>query len=230
MSIKAIGFELDGVLYDRKFLYSKIFLEAQKNIKRLDVSFDDFYFMLRRQSNIEYEAFFKGVKSKKDYKINRIIQTYKFFGKEISLEEAQKINDYYKIFREEIKLTEKAVYLLEYLKEDRYKIFILTNGSYEDQLLKMKILGLDKFIPEDRWYISEGIGFSKPDKEAFSFIEEQLDTQAKKIMYIGENLRNDIIGPARLNWTTLFYGMKNSYEFRTVGPTIHDLLEVKEYL
>ncbi|MGK9326304.1 HAD family hydrolase [Aerococcus urinaeequi] len=230
MTVKVIGFEVDGILYDRKGLYRKIYEEAQQSISKLDVSFDDFYFMLRRQSNIEYEAFFRNEKSKAEYKLDRIIQTYKFFGTMIGFEEAKVFNDYYLKYIEEIKLNDNALNLLSYLADKKYTLFILTNGSYEDQLKKLRILELDQIIPEKNWYISEKIGYSKPDKDVFDFVEEELGYQGKKIMYVGDNLRNNIIGPKRLDWKTLFYGMMNSYEFRTGRPTIYDLIEVKEYL
>ncbi|XJS10897.1 hypothetical protein ACF3NG_01135 [Aerococcaceae bacterium WGS1372] len=40
-------------------MYQNIFEEAQNSIKKLDVSFDDFYSMLVRQSIIEYDAFLR---------------------------------------------------------------------------------------------------------------------------------------------------------------------------
>lgn len=204
MSIQAVGFDLDDTLYSRERIYQHIFEIMQSSVVKINYSFKAFYSVFQKYSEIEYEQFISRQKSRLAYKNDRVIRTYQHFGKSISLDEAIIFNGLYFYFYEAIEPRDGAVQLLAMLKEKGYQLFVLTNGPVEDQMRKLRHLKMETFIPSDHWFISDGINCTKPDPEIFQYVQQALDLKGEEILYIGDDLNNDILGPQELNWHTIW--------------------------
>ena len=179
MVIKAIGFDLDDTLYDRSEYYKKIFNIMSQSIVDSDVDFKEFYHCFQFFSDLEYEKFIQGKKSKKDYQIDRVIETYRHFDTLISREDAIIFDALYLYYREELVYREYAENLLARLKEEGFYLFILTNGASEDQRNKLRKLSISKYIPEERWFVSDELGTTKPESEIFKIVEEKFNSVVK---------------------------------------------------
>lgn len=90
--------------------------------------------------------------------------------------------------------------LLEELKKQGYRNYIITNGASRVQEKKLKKSGIRDLA--DGIFISENIGFHKPAKEFFDYCLEEIaketgesvETVRKKCLVIGDSLSSDIAG------------------------------------
>lgn len=75
----------------------------------------------------------------------------------------------------------------------KYKLYIITNGEPKVQYPRLNKVDILKFF--DGIFISEEIGFSKPNKEFFEYIEKQIPGFKKEeAIVIGDSLTSDIKG------------------------------------
>lgn len=204
MAIKAVGFDLDDTLYNRSDFYRHVYDVMQTTVIPLEVSFEEFYEVFQRYSDEEYELFIRRKKDKKSYKNDRVIHSYQYFGKKITEEVAIIFNSLYLYYRDQLTFRPGVSECLKYLLKQNMQLFILTNGPSVDQRQKLQQLDLSRWIPEEHWYISDEIGFSKPDEELFRFVENKLSLESQEILYIGDHLENDVWGANRVGWDSLY--------------------------
>lgn len=121
-----------------------------------------------------------------------------------------------------------AVELLKYLS-GKYKIFVASNGPYEQQIQRMKLAGMDAYM--SGYFVSEKIGHSKPSKEFFDVCFEETHVKsAGEMIMIGDSLSADIQGAHR-------YGIKTCWLDRSCTGTencadyvVNNIDEIKEIL
>lgn len=74
---------------------------------------------------------------------------------------------------------------------------LLTNGPSDGQRNKINSLGLCKYI--QKIFISSEIGVSKPKKEAFELVLDDLGLKSSEAIMIGDSLETDIQGAKNSN-------------------------------
>jgi putative hydrolase of the HAD superfamily len=72
----------------------------------------------------------------------------------------------------------------------RKAVAILTNGSTRNQRAKLSAAGLSHV----RAFVSEEMGFEKPDPQAFAFALEALSVQADGCLFVGDDPDRDVAG------------------------------------
>lgn len=83
-------------------------------------------------------------------------------------------------------------------------IYIVTNGLTKSQRGRMKISPASKYIR--KMYVSEEIGFAKPDKRYFDFIFADLDIEDRsKAVIFGDSLTSDMQGGKNAGIKTCLY-------------------------
>lgn len=83
-------------------------------------------------------------------------------------------------------------------------IYIVTNGLTKSQRGRMKISPASKYIR--KMYVSEEIGFAKPDKRFFDFIFADLDIEDRgKAIIFGDSLTSDMQGGKNAGIKTCLY-------------------------
>lgn len=227
VSYQAIGFDLDDTLYDRCEIYRKIFTVMQAAVTHLEVDFETFYPIYLDYSDAEYELFIRHGKEKEAYRNDRVIATYKYFGKNINQDAAITFNALYLYFRDELELRPGVKMLLNYLKQQEIKMFILTNGPSVEQRNKLHQLKLEEWIPASCWYISDELGYSKPDVDIFKLVERDLDVE--NILYIGDDYYNDIIGAQSVGWKS-FHLAKQVTKYSLATQTVGNFDEILSVL
>lgn len=209
MRVKAIGIDLDDTLYDRYQIYKNTFKIMESTIIETSISFEKFNDIFQKYSIIEYDLFINGNKERNAYKIDRVRSTYKDLGHDLTTDQTIIFDALYEYYRNEITLRSKVIDVIKYLKEKEYDMFILTNGPSKDQRNKIETLGLNKFIPENRIFISDEINCSKPDEEIFKHVERSLSLQGREILYIGDHLENDVMSCAARSWNPIYFNVNN---------------------
>lgn len=83
---------------------------------------------------------------------------------------------------------------------ERYSIAILTNGGVCTQQAKIRSLLLDEVFPRNQVFISEEIGFAKPDRRAFDFVANALGVPASECLYLGDSEEIDVVPARSAGW------------------------------
>lgn len=149
----------------------------------------------------------------------RFIQFGKEIGRSISKDEALEINTYY------LSLLGKAAFpidgaetFLKKLLERNYPLYVITNGNARVQHERLDALGYKKYFKQ--LFISEEIGYNKPDKEYFSLVMSGIGcTSPRDCVVIGDSLTSDIIGGIDAGMDTCWYNPKGKENRIGVQPT-----------
>jgi putative hydrolase of the HAD superfamily len=91
-----------------------------------------------------------------------------------------------------IELFEDAVDTIRRLRANGIKIGILTNGPSELQRRKLRLIGIEDEV--DAVAISEELGVSKPDAEAYEKAVAMLGLEAGEVAMVGDHVVNDVAG------------------------------------
>lgn len=117
-------------------------------------------------------------------------------------------------------LIDGAETVLTYLKK-RYHLYVVTNGFSETQNMRMADSGLARYFEHS--FISEEVGYQKPQKEFFDFCFSHMDScDRERTLIIGDSLKSDIQGGNNAGIDTCWYNPK-----RLPGdPQIHVDMEI----
>jgi 2-haloalkanoic acid dehalogenase type II len=91
-----------------------------------------------------------------------------------------------------IELFEDAVETIRGLRARGLKIGILTNGPSELQRRKLRRIGIEDEV--DAVAVSEEIGASKPDPQAYERAVAMLGLEADEVAMVGDHVVNDVAG------------------------------------
>ena len=127
-----------------------------------------------------------------------------------------------------VALVPNTMEVLSYLKEKKYNIHLITNGFLEVQSIKMEASGLDKMI--DNSFVSEVVGFKKPDHRIFHHAMEKVGASLKECVMIGDDLSVDIIPAQEIGMTHIYFNRKKISHNEKLDYEIKDLIEIKEIL
>lgn len=227
MGIKAIGFDLDDTLYDRGDYYRHIFDLMESTVAKSGVDFDTFYKTFQHYSDIEYEKFIRQGKSNDDYKIDRVIDTYKALGLSVGKEVGIIFNALYLYYRDKIEYRKNSESLLQALNDVGYDLFILTNGPSDGQRKKLNHLNIQTYIDETRWFISDEMNSSKPDEKIFKMVEESMGYSGSEILYIGDNYVNDIVGSREVGWQSILLDV---HQHQGISPDTVKIKSMEEVM
>lgn len=118
--------------------------------------------------------------------------------------------------------------LLNELKQQGYKLAVVSNGGHATRLTILQGLGFSHFF--DEIVSSELVGISKPNPEIFLYTSQKLDIAPEHCLFIGDHPVNDIQGAicAGMNalWLQGFHDLEVSQEI----ARIQSLAEIKQFL
>lgn len=161
----------------------------------------------------------------------RLIETLKRFDINIGKKEA---NDYFHLFFERLLMKIKPnPDINAFLKElkSTYNIGIITNGKIKEQTLKIEKLRLNEVFQSNQIFISEEIGFEKPQVEAFHIPLSSYKTAPEQALFIGDSWNNDIKGAISAGMSAIWINLKGE---RTTSiqhkplKTVEDILELND--
>ena len=127
-------------------------------------------------------------------------------------------------------LLDGALYLCQRLKEEGYKVYIITNGVAVTQRKRLKRSGLDRFL--DGLFVSEDIGTQKPFPEFFDFVFEHIEEKDKsKIIVVGDSYSSDIAGACGAGLDCVWFnkGKEKNINSLPVTKEIESLGELFEF-
>tara|TARA_Y100000591_G_C21789113_1_gene675549 strand:+ start:58 stop:717 length:660 start_codon:yes stop_codon:yes gene_type:complete len=181
---KSIIFDLDDTLYYEVDFLKSAFSEISQIVSdEISVDSSSIYrkMIKAHKKNINV---FTSIKSRYQFSlsIEDLIQCYRNHVPLIYLD----------------KKTEEVLYKL---KDDNYRMGLLTDGRSVQQRNKIKSLKLDRFFKE--YLISEEFGSEKPCLDNYLFFSKHAFVECSQFYYVGDNIKKDFISPNSLGWTTI---------------------------
>ena len=190
-NIKAIGFDVDGTLYNTPDAMSvevaKILIE--KAAKELSRDPDDLA--------EEY------IKRRDEYRSNtKTLNSFGLDGEKIF----QQVWDGIAI-EKYVTPDSKLVEMIKKLNQ-KYQIFLISNGTGSQVERKLTYLGLDYKDFDPRIYCYDQ-GWMKPDPQPFLAAIESLDMRPDEIVYVGDREDIDIEGAQAVGMKAIYVGGKS---------------------
>lgn len=222
-NINAIIFDWDNTLFDFKGHWERAHQKA-------------FGEMIAQKGNLDYGSFITTYKyfdemlweklllqeiNLDQLRVQRLILTLQKF--EIPCSEAFAQNFFDKFFADLLANIRPVPDLLENIQALKldFDCFILTNGKSAEQREKILKAGFIDVMP---FYISEEIGFEKPDKKAFTYLLERENLSPQSTLMVGDSLTNDILPAKQLGLTTAYIGTKKTNEADFSFENISDFM------
>lgn len=227
MKIQHVFFDLDHTLWDFEKNSALTFQEILPAAK-VSVAIDSFL-NVYIPINFSYWKKYREEKvTKKELKYLRLKET--FDALKISVEDKvihhlsdeyiAKLPNYNHVF-------DGTFEILKYL-QNKYQLHIITNGFEEIQTKKMKKSGIHDFF--DVIITSESVGVKKPNKKVFEYALNKVNANASHCIMIGDNLEADIEGALNCGIKAIHFNSENSNTIPKNITSIHNLLDLKEYL
>ena len=185
--------------------------------------------MLRTYSGINakyWQKLEKNELTKPEILIGRFHEFFESIGVEKNI--AEDFNrDYQVALGDYIEFVDRAEEIL-LMQKGKYILAAVTNGTKVAQEKKLHLSGLDKVF--DAIFISEDVGFEKPNKEFFDYVFERLGIKEKKeVLIIGDSLSGDMKGGYDAGIDTCWFnpsgkpnilGIPVTYEIDELGKLI----------
>lgn len=169
-----------------------------------------------------------GLVKREELILLRFIEFFKLFNKEISLEEAKKVNDlYFNYLSSKAFVIPDAKEVLVSLRK-RYKIYLITNGVKRVQDKRLSLIPDIKECFEGI-FISEEIGYTKPDKEFVNHVLKIISLEKNDCLIIGDSLSSDIKLGLNSGIDTCWYnpnGKMSDYNITYKITNIKELLKI----
>ena len=176
--IKAIVFDLDDTLISEKDYVVSGFSAVSKYIsnKVKKYTFEQIFEILQNLHNTNPNRVF-----------NRMIDYLNFIN-EIDVKE---LIDVYRSHKPVISLFEGALPVINKLKEQNYKLGIITDGYLITQKKKIESLNINNLFDEIIMTDELGKEYWKPSVIPFELMSKKLNVGYSEMIYIGDNPRKD---------------------------------------
>ena len=226
-----IFFDLDNTLWDFDKSSMMAFDKIYDIFNLIDYgipSASHFHHTYFEYNNVLWELYRKGEIDKDFLKNERFrlpLEDYDIYDEKLAHELGESYTDYAARI---VALVPNTMEVLNYLKEKNYKIHLITNGFLEVQNIKMQASGLNKMI--DETFVSEVVGFKKPDHRIFYHAIESVGATIENSVMIGDDLSVDIIPAKEIGIFHIYFNRKNKPHDEILDKEINDLIEICEIL
>jgi putative hydrolase of the HAD superfamily len=211
-------FDLDRTLWDfdgnADRTYRTMF-DVFELDKLCHVDYETFHERYRVINDMLWEAYRNGTLSNELLSIRRFSLTLEAFGCDSNAPEilriSNKMAEYYVLEgTRQTGLMPGAREMLDFLysQRDRFVLAVITNGFSEAQLPKMKTSGIDKYF--DYFFLSEDIGFMKPDRRFFEVALARMKATPEQSLVIGDDYSVDIAGAQAAGIPQVWYNLNGA--------------------
>ncbi len=228
MKYKHLFFDLDHTLWDFDANAYDTLVEVYAAFRLEEkgvVPFEDFYKLYKIHNEILWDRFHKGFITADELKWKRMWRTlieFKIGDEELAKEMSAK---FLEILPSKKILFPHTVEVLEYLKDKKYHLHLITNGFEKTQWTKLQNSGLHVYFTHV--VTSEGSNSVKPQKEIFEFAMNKAGALLHHSIMLGDNLDADIQGAMNVGMDNIFINYLNTTA--TIQPTytVTNLQELK---
>lgn len=216
---KAILLDIDQTILDfnkaEKYAITKL-------LKSFGVEINEEMIRVYHELDIAWwQKYEKGIVTKEELLVNRFKEYFALYN--IECDDFEKANDdYLYSLGDEIFYIDDACLFVEELSK-KYDIYVITNGVTATQNRRLGKTDLLKYF--DKVYISEQIGFAKPQKEFFNYVLKDNSLNTSDCLVIGDSLTSDMLGGKNSNIDTCWFNPDNKVDTLGVKYQIHTLMD-----
>ncbi|GAB2673227.1 HAD family hydrolase [Paenibacillus thermoaerophilus] len=206
---KAILFDLDDTLV----YFDEYWEDSVREALRLHPLTREFdmreLYEAYREKDLAYEQLYLRREITLDqFRHRRLIDVLGERGRRIGTEEAEDFERLYKrISKTKINPSEEVTRLIERLGRS-YTLAIMTNGEEDWQKDKLEAVGLLDVFADELLFISERIGYEKPDPAIYRHAIGVLGLRPQDILFVGDSWNNDVAGPIRAGMDAVWLNRK----------------------
>ncbi len=226
MKYKFLLFDADETLLDFKLAEKMAFSATLKHFNLLE---NDEAHEVYSQANAEQWALLeKNLVTKKELKSNRFKKFCDRFGYNCDPKEMSDV--YILSLADQSHLIDGALELIKALSS-KFQLYIITNGFKYSQTKRIKNSPIYTYFKGI--FISEEMGFEKPDKRFFENATNLIDNFNKaEAIIIGDSPSSDILGGMNFGIDTCWYNPNNKPLPNNIKPTyiISELDQIKNIL
>ena len=228
MKIEHVFFDLDHTLWDFEknsaLTFEKIFLE-----NKIDLDIEDFL-KVYVPLNLQYWKLYRNEKvSKEALRYERLKKSFDAVNYNVSDALIDTLaTAYIDNLSNFNHLFEGTLELLDYLKEKKYSLHIITNGFEEVQNKKMINSKLYPYF--EQIITSESVGVKKPDARVFEHALEVSKANKENSIMIGDSLEADIHGALKVGLSAIHCVFDATTPVYKKINVVTSLLEIKQYL
>lgn len=218
---KIFCFDIDDTLYDLEYPFKLAFYTM---FNYLPPNIHEIFLDFRKYNNEIYDKALNGDISMEYLCIYRAKKSFLKHGISIDDNDALRFQMIYLEEKKHIKLDDNIILSLEFLKSNKINVGIISNGPHKEQYEKIDYLNLYNYIDKKHIFISEDIGYHKPNSKIFEFAEKNIinsiiSSKHKSLLspernnfeffYIGDSFENDVIGAKKSNFKSIWLNHRN---------------------
>ena len=223
--IKTILWDVDGTLLD--FVQSEKY-GIQKCFSLFGLG-ECSAEMLRRYSAINsawWKKLEQGLCSKQEVLEERFRAFFQ--GEGISFSRIEAFNRAYQQYLGDVAFFQEGAAETVAALKGRYLQYAVTNGTADAQQRKLKKSGLDQML--DGVFISEKIGYEKPDVRFFNAVFAAIPSPREECVIIGDSLTGDMQGGINAGITHWWYNPGKAVADRPVDRIATSHSEIQDWL
>ena len=197
----AIIFDVDDTLYDQIIPFQNA---CQTILRRNLENAEEMYRAFSYWGNFYYPDYQTGKLPLDEYRIIRFSKAMEVCGVSVTRQQAIDFQKQYLENQSRLCLSQKMCEILDACRDARIWLGIMTNGPTHHQTAKIDVLGLKHWIPKEHIFISEAVGYTKPDREIFAAAESQMGQDVQSIYMVGDSYEKDVMGAMQAGWNTIW--------------------------
>lgn len=191
--IRAVGFDLDGTLFDHlgsateavKAFFRFLGVEPSNSALTIWFSAEEAGFERWRAGEISFQE-------QRRYRLRVVLTAV---GTDVP-DNPEGLDalfaEYLREYQAAWRAFPEVARVLTTLRSHGLRLGVLTNGSQEQQLEKLRKIGLLELV--DVVCTAEGLGVWKPDVLAFEALADQLGVSPAECLFVGDHPEQDIVG------------------------------------
>lgn len=191
--IRAVGLDLDGTLFDHRGSASQavdaflrgLGVEPTDEARALWFAAEDAQFEEWRAGRVSFQE-------QRRRRLQIVLPTVGISVPDGDCDLDALFEDYLRAYRKAWRAFPDAADVLATLRTQGLRIGVLTNGSEEQQVDKLRAIGLYDLL--DVVCTSEAIGVQKPDPRAFEALAERLGVAPSECFFVGDHPDQDVAG------------------------------------
>lgn len=216
MTYKFLLFDLDHTLLDfdlAEDVALKLLLK-EAGVVEADIQiYQDYYVPMNKAL---WEDLSLGKISKAELIATRFAKLFEHFGQQVDGKEFA--NLYQEFLSQQGQVFDGAEALLKQLTQEGYRLLAATNGVTYIQKGRLAQSGISHFF--EKIFISDEIGYHKPEKEFYEVIADAVDGyEASQALMIGDSLMADILGGNNAGIDSVWYNPKKGTNHTFAKPT-----------
>lgn len=228
---KSIFLDLDRTLWDFNRnsyeMLMELFDEYQLLKKGVE-SFEHFYQVYIKVNDEVWGLYDHGKITKEELRnirFNRALKSFEITDVKLADDLS---DDYITRCPRRAVLIDGALDILDYLREKRYPLYLITNGFEQTQWTKLKTSKIEHYFED--MVTSERAKAQKPYPEIFEMMLNLAEVNVHETIMIGDSWSSDIIGAQRMGIDQVYFNPEKHQSDGSATHEIQHLLEIKNIL